>query len=697
MDKLLRDELFQEVLTKFKDGKLTPSQLFAYGVEYQNYSDECYNLEFYKKLFQHKAFKSFDDIYLAISEDSASFSRFLINTSLLDILKQHQLFDASNIEDLFWNCFFDKRLTSKNSIKYDKLNKYKIHETNFLNFCKNPELMLMLLTAHNDECSIRDFVDIMRTASPSIEFSEFLHDERTLIKLYNDRLMTDEDLLYIYNSCSGMSEFAALVHESSSYYNTSTKSMFVLTTLLDKKLITFEDIFKKFSDSRNLNILLSSSEFFEKAVQLKAFNASRLLQILKNTSCQSKDYSMYSLGRNAFFNRELISSGVLSFKELVDIYKKSRVGITEFLMNKKFFSYVRQDQLLSEDDLKYLSDELMSSDDLMKLNRNEELAFCLLKAKTIDLEKLIDSLLQLDSSYTLHELASNSSIFEFCVNEQLLNKEDIDRIYKKLSKHHIGTVIENRFLLEYIFDNNLTTFNEFVDACKEPPKISSNSLNLRPLWRFLNISSFFENLASKNKLNRKELEYLLEGVNNTYELSSICSNETIMNSLLKNEIYNKKLYECFVDSFSDRRHIFSHQQLTPVLLEYMLNVVRNITKDYDWLLDLKKSSKESEKILKDVPEGRRNFTTYLRYAKKYLNTEFPEETLTKLEAAELLGTFNFTTTQETELLKVLRSSPNALSRLEAISNNNLQDQYKYTTLLEVLTKDDEKKKIKMNF
>lgn len=196
-----------------------------------------------------------------------------------------------------------------------------------------------------------------------------------------------------------------------------------------------------------------------------------------------------------------------------------------------------------------------------------------------------------------------------------------------------------------LLNNDICDFKQIIDKFKD----KSDSVGLLIPGRAL-----FEYLIENNKLTAEDVKYLLNGIVSVKQLDRLL---TYNGSLLKHILSEFILDKNDVDRFTE------------------------IIENNDWCKE-----RDIHSIF-DVID--------------YKINENNEELLKLNELNKImysLNSFNLNKEQKLNLIEVIQNSEFAQNTLKQLVENNLQDQYNFETLEDLLTKDDKKKlKIKFNF
>lgn len=205
-----------------------------------------------------------------------------------------------------------------------------------------------------------------------------------------------------------------------------------------------------------------------------------------------------------------------------------------------------------------------------------------------------------------------------------------------------------------LLNKDVYSFKEIVDKARSiyHPKYKNIETCLMYL---LENEEIFKNLIKTDKLTKDDLRYMLSRIDNTIELFAITRNPLLLLTLLDKFVLTKEIVERFrpmLDADADCKN-------------------RNIHTIFDVIEDRSGYRKESKDILKLNELNRKTY---------------------------MLNDFNLTENERDELRDSIQNDEVARNRMISLVENNLQDQYSFNQLKNLLTKDNDKKlKTKFNF
>lgn len=241
------------------------------------------------------------------------------------------------------------------------------------------------------------------------------------------------------------------------------------------------------------------------------------------------------------------------------------------------------------------------------------------------------------------------------LKNRALQFEDLDDAY--LATYHIEGYsdsdeeelcidIEDENILK-LLNNNICSFKEIVDRVKKMKEVSFNDQTACYFNSLLDKHRLFENLIENEKLTNNDLRDLLNEIDDLYGLCNFCQNSSLIKKVLNEFLLNKKNIDRF-NKIVENSGWYDE---------------RNIHTVFDLLEDFYKTD---QKLLK----------------------------LNKLNRG--LCDIKFDIDQKLKLVDVLKNNEKAQNMLMSFTEANVHDQYDFEQLKNMLTKDREKKKGKIN-
>lgn len=262
-----------------------------------------------------------------------------------------------------------------------------------------------------------------------------------------------------------------------------------------------------------------------------------------------------------------------------------------------------------------------------------------------------------DDSY-LYYLLREEELFKKLIQNNKLTKDDLEYLFDAIDKWYEVDRLNyyNSFLLRHLTDNDIVSFKELVDKCKNIKRTYVNTIHTDSCLHFLlENTNDFEYWIKETKLSTDDLRYLLNKTDKFKELNWLCEYNV---SLLKHILSEAILDKDFVNKFNEM-----------------------IKKD-KWC--------KGNKV--------HNIFEYIRHHNKNNEEIVKLNDLNEKVYVLKINTFNFTGKQKLEVAKIVKNSEKAKNTLTSLIENNLQDQYDFKQLEDLLTKDDGKNlKTKFNF
>lgn len=322
-------------------------------------------------------------------------------------------------------------------------------------------------------------------------------------------------------------------------------------------------------------------------------------------------------------------------------------------MNISFFNELLNDKSVNKELIQRLFIHLNSGNEFEALLRNPHLLKHLVENEYALFRRVVD---KFKSTRQLDALTAASVIVDIC-NCPIVDVCDLKYFLKKLtSTSQIRALVRNINLLLFLCNRGL--FREVVDCLKRP----KSQYWLESLF---DKEEFFEIAFAKSLLSFEDIKYLLNSINKSYEIEYLCRNQPLLEFSLKNYlIYTTLLNNIKIDN------------------GYFL-----IKKDgvFDISQQLTKATSKAQNLF-DVLR----IYIYHRQSELLDLVDFYEKLYESLKSS-------YRSEQFDELLNILDSSENARDLFTQIVMNNIFDQYDFKSLKNILTKDETKKKIKMNF
>lgn len=219
-----------------------------------------------------------------------------------------------------------------------------------------------------------------------------------------------------------------------------------------------------------------------------------------------------------------------------------------------------------------------------------------------------------------------------------------------------------KFILE-LLNNDICSFKEIVDRVKDVTNVPGgfdHELE-EDEWLFREL---LKNDNKNNKLTNDDLKYLLDKINTLRELDRLWHNTFLIKHILK---------ELVLDTET-------------------VNRFNKLIENDDWC---KKENVHTifDKI--EYPLIHRWDHTTKEFVVLDLNDESIDQELVKLtELNRFIHSLN--SNQTLELIEILRNNEKSKNILMSLIENNLQDQYTFESLKNILSKDDNKRKSKIN-
>lgn len=271
----------------------------------------------------------------------------------------------------------------------------------------------------------------------------------------------------------------------------------------------------------------------------------------------------------------------------------------------------------------------------------------LLDSDLCTFKELIDHYKSL--TYLWHFL-SNEDIFKMLIDNKMFDDNDLNYLFSKFDEYfELIELNRNTTLIHYVIDNDLVSFEEFVDLYK---KIKDS--HLRPnLHGFFDHSESLKYLLQTNSVTADGLLHLLKVVDSSFEISSLCGNGQLMKNILNSFVLDEQTVD----------------KLNTIIREFEYFKDMNVSNIFDLI---------EQSAYREEQELKQNLLS-LTASNKYLH---------KLSFRP----------EERKILhkNILQFSETALNNLKQIVDNNLQDQYTFRQLFDILNKDHNKKRNKLN-
>ena len=261
---------------------------------------------------------------------------------------------------------------------------------------------------------------------------------------------------------------------------------------------------------------------------------------------------------------------------------------------------------------------------------------------------------------TLIKLLKNAELFKELIDSNQLNEEDLKYLLNRIDTYdELDNLTENTILLKHIVDKNILSFKELVDKYKN----IENGFNNSCLQYLLSNKEIFNDLVLSNKLNKEDLRYLLNTIDNDLDLDSLCTNTSLIKHILNEFVLDKET----VDKFNT---IIENTSWCEVNSE--VNNIHNIFKLIEFYATHEWDDEEEE------------------YCRK---SRIDQELLELLELNKkvyLLSTFDLNLNQKLDLSEVLKDNEITKNKLIQIVENNLESNYDFDSLMQYLKKKEKK-------
>lgn len=282
----------------------------------------------------------------------------------------------------------------------------------------------------------------------------------------------------------------------------------------------------------------------------------------------------------------------------------------------------------------------------------------LFEDKQTTLSELIDSC---KKQNTFCDLLSNWNFFRILLRRKLIEDDDL-----RLLQEHIVSYTEfvrfNTYyqsgsgpvnsLVLYMIDHKLLNFTRYVDSCAEAKDAYGNSA----LTGVIGAPRNFDEFLIQKKITSQDLAHLTNSLTNSYEFWLAVR-------------YNLFLFE----------HCLKHHLIKPATFR-KFDKFAKIDGEGDFLRTVEGHLENLMSITaKSVAPKKVNIEELMKIPKSIYKDN------------------TFSITQQDQLSNVVYSSKEALNLLTQFIDTNIFDQYDFDTLMRLLTKNESKKKLKMNF
>lgn len=263
------------------------------------------------------------------------------------------------------------------------------------------------------------------------------------------------------------------------------------------------------------------------------------------------------------------------------------------------------------------------------------------------------------------------------IAKNVLTSTDVQYLFERLNSNEEGRILSHHdaFIVSLI-ENKLCTFQDIVRVVKNIREDEDDSCLSSLLCNFV----IFNTLLEQTLLDEHSLIFLLNNIDSYYELNYFCSveNEMLIKKVLTRNLLDFSLINRYNSILSKR---FSHNEIT----EYnFFNMI------YQKVLCKKSSYNNSSKLVIDEETNK-----FVRRREINPRLLVLLNRAVSLYVANSFEKLNFD--ERKEIAKITNHSEKAKKKLLQIVNSNLQDQYDFETLKNLLTKEEKKKRLKLNF
>lgn len=237
-----------------------------------------------------------------------------------------------------------------------------------------------------------------------------------------------------------------------------------------------------------------------------------------------------------------------------------------------------------------------------------------------------------------NEFFFSDEFFSMLIEKNLLSAFVVKEFIKNLKTTRELYNFSNNVAYQYSIENKLITFKEIVDVYSSFKSLDETSV----LYNLYDNNDSLQHFIENGYVNREDLKYLLSKVKDLNNAMRVFNNFFFVDHCYKTFVFDDQLIQKFNKILIARKTTFFEQS------EYSLKYTQ-----YD--------DNEHLELYRRV---------YRSFNKKK---------------------------DRDEILNALSSSDSAVRTFQNVYENGLLDQYSFKQLIELLIKDDRKKKCKLNF